>query len=58
MKSKRRAQLPQANPDGTEINPQVACYSSTAYNVNRFKSKALAWFVQFAIRADIEEAWR
>ncbi len=58
MKSNRRAQFPQKNPDEIKINPQIACYSSSAYNVNKFKSKALAWFVQFAIRADMEEAWR
>lgn len=40
-------------------DPRIACYSCKAYNhtLREFKAKALGWFVQFAIRADLHEAW-
>jgi len=49
------------SPSGTppvrsEHDPRIACYRWSNYSFRECHSKALAWFVQFAIRSDLAQA--
>jgi len=43
-------------PIRSEHDPRIACYRWSNYSFRECHSKALAWFVQFAIRSDLAEA--
>lgn len=40
----------------SEHDPRITCYRWSNYSFRDFHSKALAWFVQFAIRSDLAQA--
>jgi hypothetical protein len=45
-------------PIQSEHDPRIACYRWSNYSFRECRSKALAWFVQFAIRSDLVRAVR
>lgn len=46
----------ESGPVRSEHDPRIACYRWSNYSFRECRSKALAWFVQFAIRSDMGRA--
>lgn len=54
-RSKKQSQS-ESLPIRSEHDPRIACYRWSNYSFRGCNSKALAWFVQFAIRSDLARA--
>lgn len=47
----------QGGPIRSEHDPRIACYRWSNYSFRDCQAKSLAWFVQFAIRSDLAQAF-
>lgn len=56
MDPQRKQSHHESGPIRSEHDPRIACYRWSNYSFRECHSKALAWFVQFAIRSDLAQA--
>jgi hypothetical protein len=56
MDLQRKQSLHESGPIRSEHDLRIACYRWSNYSFRECHSKALAWFVQFAIRSDLAQS--